>query len=735
VKIGAAVGVGALACASTLAMAPAPASAAPAPSSSSAAAGLSVSGQVTCAAGQPVDGVWVNSSGGGSNYAKWRATSRSSASYSTRLPTSTPTAISLHVGCGGSAVDWESANWTPAVLMVVRSETINADCARGQCGFPSADRAVAWAERHLTITGGGNRAVSGDRVSDERAYASWAGLDLAFAISAYLNGAGAMPRPMLTGSAATANSMYQLYATDHLVQHAWVTSSGVSPAPPAGALVFYPSSASGGRIAISAGSGEVVSVGSSGSPLVTEQSYSSIPGYHGWAFPTNMVDGRPGSPLLPTAPYRPRRHARAGTAHPAKSAVIGRPSRPAPVGVANRWLSDALAGCLVLLAMFAAAFAVRALLTARRRYSRQRHEDAASPAGAPNGDNSAGGIRQAADRPLGASGWVTPPSPPLRTLPPAREPSRVEPLAPGPSVSGPPAAPLSMPAATSGQAGDAVPAARQRSPSMAEPVTVGGSGLGAKVGNGAAEGETPAPRRGEGWPTRVEPPELSPAGLRLLGLREVEDGVGAGVIHRHEVELGDCRVEAVLAQAPSNSRNSRSPEGRGWVASAPYLVWTPLPHDVPSGGIAFACLGAGKGGCLFIDLAAAPGALTLRGEPQAASRLAESLAHQLCAGPAADQVHLVVVGDAVPAPAPPGAECVASIGKLGSRPEPGPARSAELVFCRVMSDQDVLGLARYVASAPYRVVPVILADLPGAPWSFTAHPSRDPAQTLQPLMS
>src|SRR5258708_20280954 len=137
--------------------------------------------------------------------------------------------------------------------MVARSETINAECAGGQCTFPSAGRAVTWAARHLTITGGGNRALSSDRVADKRAYSSWAGLDLAFAVSAYLNGAGALPRPTVAGSAATANSMYQLYASDHLVQQAWVTSSGVSSDPPEGALVFYPSSASGGHIALSPG--------------------------------------------------------------------------------------------------------------------------------------------------------------------------------------------------------------------------------------------------------------------------------------------------------------------------------------------------------------------------------------------------------------------------------------------------------------------------------------------------
>src|SRR5580700_489654 len=200
-KIGAVVAVVTLAGVSALATGQPPAFARPVLSSSSTTAGLSVSGEVTCPAGQPVDGVWINSSGGGSNYARWRAVSRSSATYSTWLQTSTPTAISLHVGCGGSTVDWKSANWTPAALMVTRSETINAECLGGQCVFPSAERAAAWAERHLAISSGGNRALRSERVVDKRAYASWAGLDLAFVVSAYLNGAGVLPRPTVTASA------------------------------------------------------------------------------------------------------------------------------------------------------------------------------------------------------------------------------------------------------------------------------------------------------------------------------------------------------------------------------------------------------------------------------------------------------------------------------------------------------------------------------------------------------
>jgi len=80
-------------------------------------------------------------------------------------------------------------------------------------------------------------------------------------------------------------------------------------------------------------------------------------------------------------------------------------------------------------------------------------------------------------------------------------------------------------------------------------------------------------------------------------------------------------------------------------------------------------------------------------------------------------------------------EWVASAADLGSRDRAGPGGEAELVFCRPGSNEDVFPLARYVAGAPYRVIPLVLADLPGAPWSFTAHPARHPVGVLQPVVS
>jgi hypothetical protein len=128
-----------------------------------------------------------------------------------------------------------------------------------------------------------------------------------------------------------------------------------------------------------------------------------------------------------------------------------------------------------------------------------------------------------------------------------------------------------------------------------------------------------APNPGDARPDTTVPAAFSPTALRLLGVRTPSAARAAAVhaaIQRHEVVLGDYEVQAVLAEAPASNREGRSPEGQTWVASTPYLVWTPLPSDVPSSGLAFACVGAGYGGWLFIDLAAAPGAVMLGASPR-----------------------------------------------------------------------------------------------------------------------
>jgi hypothetical protein len=105
------------------------------------AAPVTVSGTVLCPAGAPVVGVWVQSTGGGSRFAK-RAPATGASTMSTYSARVNSGAVKLHVGCGGTPANWASDQWTPRVT-VSKSRTMNAICkgkagtGRVSCSFPA----------------------------------------------------------------------------------------------------------------------------------------------------------------------------------------------------------------------------------------------------------------------------------------------------------------------------------------------------------------------------------------------------------------------------------------------------------------------------------------------------------------------------------------------------------------------------------------------------------------------
>ncbi len=250
----------------------------------------------------------------------------------------------------------------------------------------------------------------------------------------------------------------------------------------------------------------------------------------------------------------------------------------------------------------------------------------------------------------------------------------------------------------------------------------------------------PSPAGPEPAPRQQQPETgFSPVALRLLGAqRSAAQRAGdADVpVQRHTIGFGEDQIEIKLAEAPAADQNGRPRRGHTSLADAPYLVWTPLPYDAPDGGTAFACLGVGDEGCLFIDLAAAPGAVAIGGERAAATRLAESIVHQLGMSPVSGQPRLVIVaGAVVPEPHPAAVLSLPSLGDLASVSGTGASDAIEIVFSELRSDEDAFALARYVASNSRRVVPVVLADLPDAPWSLLARPSQQPVDAPDPTRS
>jgi hypothetical protein len=202
------------------------------------------------------------------------------------------------------------------------------------------------------------------------------------------------------------------------------------------------------------------------------------------------------------------------------------------------------------------------------------------------------------------------------------------------------------------------------------------------------------------WPV---PPEPGRPAYRGVPAAEV-----------HQVLLGGDRVLVTLTAGPGE------PGGR---PSGRYVAWAPLPYDTPDGGVAFACLGSGDQGCLFLDLGRAPGMITVGGDRRAVARLAESVAHQLCAAPDGRRPAVLTVGNALPPPHPAGVIRLAGLDRLERALSAAGGETTAIVFCVVNSEADALALKNLVAGSSYRFTPVALNGPPEALWSLTVVPA------------
>jgi hypothetical protein len=230
--------------------------------------------------------------------------------------------------------------------------------------------------------------------------------------------------------------------------------------------------------------------------------------------------------------------------------------------------------------------------------------------------------------------------------------------------------------------------------------------------NGAAQAGTAPAQPAPGGFT-----SLSPGPLSL-----VMPHPDSSATQEHQVILGEDRIQVSLAEGPAAGPGQDA--GSQQPPPSPHLVWARLPYDTPDNGIAFACLGVGESGCLFLDLGRAPGAITINGDPAAATRLAESIAHQLCTTSAGSRCTVVIIGDALPRPHPLGTTWLASMGRLGpTLATPGGATA--IVFCELSCDDDAATLSQCVSTTRCRVIPVVLgSDLAGR-WSLTTWPSHE----------
>jgi hypothetical protein len=191
----------------------------------------------------------------------------------------------------------------------------------------------------------------------------------------------------------------------------------------------------------------------------------------------------------------------------------------------------------------------------------------------------------------------------------------------------------------------------------------------------------------------------------------------------HQVILGGDRVRIALADDVAPELVSELIPPSGQQRRRRYLAWAPHPYDSPAGGIAFASLGSGDRGCLFLDLGQAPSAITIGGDRTAVARLTDSIVHQLCGTSQGAKYTVMVIGDALRKPHPPTATWLASLDRLKSALTAYPSQLTAIVFCELGTAADAQALTDRVAGARCRIVPVVLNGSATGPWSITTTPT------------
>ncbi|MFC8277582.1 hypothetical protein ACFUJR_34625 [Streptomyces sp. NPDC057271] len=240
--------------------------------------------------------------------------------------------------------------------------------------------------------------------------------------------------------------------------------------------------------------------------------------------------------------------------------------------------------------------------------------------------------------------------------------------------------------------------------------------------SGAASGSTPAaPVRRSAVTVAGSPGRPVPgAATRLSRSRPSDDRNGDGgrgrptasvaSPHSFQVAFGDDFVDISLSAGHPAQQETA-------------IAWMPVPYDVPDGGAAFVCIGAAEGsGCLFLDLAQAPGPVVIGGDRAAARRLMESVVLQLSASSVLEHSCATVLG-----PLRGLAEGLTAIETLGTMTELIERRTEEVdppfefVFCALDTEADRAAVDGLL-NGPGQTVLVVLGGVEGAAWTLNVSP-------------
>ena len=151
--------------------------------------------------------------------------------------------------------------------------------------------------------------------------------------------------------------------------------------------------------------------------------------------------------------------------------------------------------------------------------------------------------------------------------------------------------------------------------------------------------------------------------------------------------------------------------------------WTAAPDQLPTLAIAPVFLGVGEGGCLFVDLALAPGVITVTGQRRVRSELGAELVNRLgvAVREGAKRFAVVVAGT----PFHPDLLVVDPI-RVDSPSEfdeaavlPAPVEVC-FVACAIGTPADAQWIHSLVRSTGRRIVPILVDDVVAADWSLYA---------------
>lgn len=150
---------------------------------------------------------------------------------------------------------------------------------------------------------------------------------------------------------------------------------------------------------------------------------------------------------------------------------------------------------------------------------------------------------------------------------------------------------------------------------------------------------------------------------------------------------------------------------------------TAAPDLPPPGAVAPVCLGAGPEGFLFVDLALAPGVITVSGQRRIREEVGAELVNRLGSaihGGRARRVAVVVAGE----PFPPGLAVVEPLRVASAAAfEPGRLPSdVEVCFLvsALQTAADATVISTLMGRPRPRVVPIVVDDVEAAAWALHA---------------